>query len=663
MATGIRANQAPQATSSKEYRPEVDGLRAFAVMAVLFFHAGFSWLGGGFVGVDVFFVISGYLITQIIVADCRRQKFSFASFLARRVARLYPALLVVLLACMLAGFVLFAAEHYRTLAVSTLGAFFSASNFVFWQSAGYFDTSSELNPLLHTWSLGVEQQFYLIWPILIYAAYRIRPSSIPYVLLGTVLVSLAASQWFTVAEPSANYFLTPFRVFEFGVGGLIPWLERYRPLKNGWLEGLLAAGFALLLYSALSFDKNTVFPGINAMVPVLGAALCIYAGRARVLGLLLRNKAVVFIGLMSYSLYLVHWPLIVFYKYYVYKPLGAWDKYLLVLAPFVLAYPLYRYVESKFRRVDLMHWNPLKAVAVALSVLFVLVPAAGVYGYNGLGFRVNDTYKARVNDPKATHDKQYGGSGYALDAMLGDLAASAPVAVVAGDSFALQYAAGLDYYLKEDHLKAQGVFQHGCIFGPDVTRLLNGQPRQDCVAKTQQMLAALEGNRLPLIFTMSWTGYADIVARPSGEKIDFKNDVEYRAFLIRNLQNILKTIPDRKVVIIGNQPGAGGAAGVMGCLGRPDYLPLKCLQALSIDETQGLGYAINQDLAAAFKDNANVLFFDPYDVLCKNGRCNAIQDGQILYSDTSHLSKEGSKVVSQVLVRRLKEFLPLSDRL
>jgi peptidoglycan/LPS O-acetylase OafA/YrhL len=643
--------------SSKTYRPELDGLRSVAVVSVLLFHVGFAPFGGGFVGVDVFFVISGYLITQIIHTDCERGKFRFFPFMARRIARLYPALIAALLLTMVAGYVLFDPIQYRTLAASTASAFFSASNFLFWQVAGYFDTSSELNPLLHTWSLGVEQQFYLVWPLLIYGVWRWRDNYLPQILLLTGLVSLAASQWFTVLDPSANYYLMPFRMFEFAAGVLLPWLERKGMPSNKVQEGLLGLGLALLLYSVLWFDKNTVFPGVNAVVPVLGAALCIYAGGARYLGALLRNRIAVFVGLISYSLYLVHWPLIVFYKYYVYRPLGFWDKAILFAVPFLLAYPLYRWVECRYRRIDLTSWNTFKAVACAAAVAVVLVPATFVHYQQGLPSRVNDTYHARLEQPAVKDAERYGGDGYALDVMLGDSAANRPLAVFAGDSFALQYASGFDDALKARHQKIQGVFQHGCILGRDITRLLDGKPRPECQTKTEQVQALLKGNDLPLIYAVSWTGYRDLLVKPDGTRLTFSDPADYVRFLAAKVLDLVADNPRRKLIVIGTQPGIRASGPVAACLDRPDYLPMTCLDALSLPQEQGLGYELNQQLLAALGSDPRVLFLNPYDVLCEQGICSALHQGRARYSDTSHLSFAGSHEVSQTWIKKITQFV------
>ena len=417
MSLFVPVHEAPRAG----YQPEVDGLRALAVMAVLFFHAGFSVFGGGFTGVDVFFVISGYLITRILIDSCQAGSFSFTRFMVRRIARLYPALLFTLLLCLVLGFLVFSPGDYISLAESTIYAFFSVSNIKFWLGAGYFDTSSETNPLLHTWSLGVEQQFYLVWPFIVYGAYRLNARLLPWVLALSGLLSLLASQWYTQVDPSANYFLTPFRVFEFAIGGLLVFAVRRFVLANVWQELIMLAGYALLAWGVFMFDKTTAFPGFNALVPALGAALCIFASGARYAGWLLRNRLAVFIGLISYSVYLIHWPLIVFYKYYIYRPLVPAEQLALVVLPLFLGYAMYVWVENRYRRMNLASWYFKEMLLRVGAVAVVLLPAFFILTQNGMPFRMNTHFSQHTFDSPRFHEEQYGGAGYEMGSQtLGD---------------------------------------------------------------------------------------------------------------------------------------------------------------------------------------------------------------------------------------------------
>ncbi|WP_221583740.1 acyltransferase [Microbacterium sp. G2-8] len=299
------------------YRPDVDGLRAIAMMSVILFHAGLSMLPGGYVGVDVFFVISGYLITRQVVTGMQRSQFSFAEFYLRRARRLLPAALVTILGTLVAALVLLPPFRIAEIAQSAAAAAVSVSNIFFWQESGYWAESSASQPLLHTWSLSVEEQFYLVWPLAMFLLVKFLPRLVlPILVVGTVL-SVIATTYVSMRSPDAAFYLMPFRVYEFAIGALCVWAERipWSPGRAGgaaqrasWLLGL-----SLILVAMLTFnEQGTMFPGYLALVPTVGTALMILARRPGGFDAALSNPVMNYIGLRSYSLYLVHWPILVF---------------------------------------------------------------------------------------------------------------------------------------------------------------------------------------------------------------------------------------------------------------------------------------------------------------------------------------------------------------
>ncbi|MBT3220985.1 MAG: acyltransferase, partial [Proteobacteria bacterium] len=332
------------------YRPDIDGLRALAVVAVILYHLGLDEFGGGFTGVDVFFVISGFLITRLVRSAVNRGNFSFATFYLRRARRLFPALAVALTGTFVLGALIFAPSHFEDLAEMTFYAIVSLSNVQLWMQSGYFDSAAELKPLLHTWSLAVEEQYYLVWPALVVFLLRFKRE---FVAAGAIAVLGLASLWatdvFLYSDPEAAFYLTPFRVSEFAIGALMVWVVQYQPQNKLVLEPLVALGLGAVLWPVFAYSENTAFPGTAALVPCLGTALLIYAGQAKYLGWLLRNRAAVTIGLISYSLYLVHWPLIVYYRYLILDEPTAFEQVSIVFVAFVLAGLMYRYVETPFR--------------------------------------------------------------------------------------------------------------------------------------------------------------------------------------------------------------------------------------------------------------------------------------------------------------------------
>lgn len=337
-----------------KYRPDIDGLRAVAVLLVLVFHLELSKFPGGFVGVDVFFVISGYLITGIIAKEIQASSFSIARFYERRARRILPALLGVLLVSTLLAIRYFLPSELISYAKSLLGATFSYSNFYFWSTADYFDAPAHTKPLLHTWSLAVEEQFYLVWPILLLLISRWLPNFRKSIVVGLFAASFAWSIWAANHSPDAAFYLPFSRAWELLAGSILA-LNLAPPIRNRWSrESASLIGLGLIVFAAMTYSARTPFPGVAALLPCVGSALVIAAGSfgTSIVGKLLSLRPIVFIGLTSYSVYLWHWPLIVFTKM-EFSPLLQQRHLLYVLT--IIAFSLglgalsWRVVEQPFR--------------------------------------------------------------------------------------------------------------------------------------------------------------------------------------------------------------------------------------------------------------------------------------------------------------------------
>lgn len=342
--------EAFQSMSGFSYRPDVDGLRTLAVIPVILFHAGASWLPGGFVGVDVFFVISGYLISSIIIRDVQEGKFSFLHFYERRVRRIIPALLVVLAFSVSLFQVIALPDQSKKAAESAMAALLSVSNFYFWHSSGYFSPAAELMPLLHTWSLGVEEQFYFLFPILLIMIFRWR-LPIRATLSAAAILSFGVGLWLSVNKPSFAYYLLPARAWELLVGvvlatGAIP---RIRGSLLG--EAVPLIGIVMILSSLFLVGSDSVFPGWIALIPCLGAALVIHSdGQSWIARHVLASRPMVFIGLLSYSLYLWHFPVFAAIRTVTANlHLEMTVAVAAIAATFLLAWLSWRHVEMPFR--------------------------------------------------------------------------------------------------------------------------------------------------------------------------------------------------------------------------------------------------------------------------------------------------------------------------
>lgn len=371
------------------FRADIEGLRAIAILAVVFYHADYGWASGGFVGVDVFFVISGYLVTRNILHELHLRKFSFYSFYIKRVRRLFPAFFVTLVLSFIAGCILLSPSDLERFATSLSYSLLSLSNFFFWKEASYFNLDAVLKPLLHTWALSVEVQFYLVWPLLLFALSIFKKELfVRFFFIIAAVVSLGFSSLIIADHPEAAFFLLPFRIFEFAAGSLCVFADRLK-LNNKYFAELAACiGLILILWTMRSYTRETVFPGYHAIIPCIGAAFIIYAGQSSIVGSVLKNKLLVKLGGLSYSVYLIHWPIFVFYKYYSFNPITEFERISLIFASLISGYFLWKYIEKPFRDIPDISKRPDYSLCWAPSCsLILLFLASNVWGYNGWQWR------------------------------------------------------------------------------------------------------------------------------------------------------------------------------------------------------------------------------------------------------------------------------------
>ena len=361
-----------------QYRREIDGLRAIAVVPVIFFHAGFRGFTGGFVGVDVFFVISGYLITGILMGDLERREFSIARFYERRARRILPALFLVMLCCIPFAVALMLPEQFSDFARTLIAVTFFSSNVYFWRQSDYFAPDVHLNPLLHTWSLAVEEQFYLAFPLLLSLLWKLGKRRALQAIAGLGLLSFLLSQWASIHSPHADFYLAPTRAWELAAGAICAFLVADRgPKSNSLLAGL---GLALILTAVVEFGPSTPFPGGYALLPVGGTALIVlFADSRSAVGRLLGARLLVGIGLISYSAYLWHQPLFAFARIRsAFEPSVAVFS-LLILASLALAYLSWRYVERPFRRPGAGPFPTRRGVLGASAAATLAIAALGLF--------------------------------------------------------------------------------------------------------------------------------------------------------------------------------------------------------------------------------------------------------------------------------------------
>jgi peptidoglycan/LPS O-acetylase OafA/YrhL len=373
------------------YRPDIDGVRALAILPVILFHADLG-CPGGFIGVDIFFVISGFLITTLILKELRADAFSLATFWERRIRRIFPALFVVIFATLIAGWFLYLPPDFDLLGQSVAAQALLLSNVFFYQHMGYFQPDSNAMPLLHTWSLAVEEQFYVIFPLLLIFLARHKRFSIAQIIFCLCICSLNLSVWgikFNFSS-SANFYLLPTRAWELMIGAFLAAIPRKQLFHARWNEAAGLAGLGLVLYAVFFYTRETEFPGLAAIPPCLGAALIIISGGATptLVSRVLVLRPIVFVGLISYSLYLWHWPLLVFTRYISIEAQSWQLRVALLLASTVLAILTFTLIEVPFRRRLLCPQRSQIFALAGFSLLSLLVLGGGIYFKHGLACRL-----------------------------------------------------------------------------------------------------------------------------------------------------------------------------------------------------------------------------------------------------------------------------------
>lgn len=377
-----------------KYRYEIDGLRAIAVIPVIFFHAGVEYFSGGFVGVDIFFVISGYLITTIILSEKERGDFSLLNFYQRRARRILPALFFVMLVSLPIAWLVLLPYDMKNFSQSLVAVSVFASNVLFWIESGYWGTANELKPLLHTWSLAIEEQFYIIFPLFLVLMWKFRKRWILTSLIIITLISLSISQWTAYNRPTANFFSLHTRAWELALGACIAFYFLYRKKTvHSFIflrivdEALGFLGLIMIAYAVFVFNQATPFPSFYALVPTVGAALIIlFSSTKTFVGRLLGMKIFVGIGLISYSAYLWHQPLIAFFRHASFTEPSNSLMVIVAITSFPIAYLSWKFIETPFRRKKFKSKTILIYSAIG-STIFITIGMAGVVT-DGFGSRL-----------------------------------------------------------------------------------------------------------------------------------------------------------------------------------------------------------------------------------------------------------------------------------
>ncbi len=650
------------------YRPDIDGLRAVAVVAVVLFHARVPGFTGGYVGVDVFFVISGYLITALLTSEIKAGRFSLLRFYERRVRRLWPALLVVLAAASIVAWYVLLPDELKDYGQSLAAAVLFVANILFYIDADYFAGPAETKPLLHTWSLAVEEQFYIFFPPLLWLLMRrARTRTVP-VLAVAWLVSLAACLLATSRAPEAAFYLAPFRAWELLSGALLA-LGAVPP-PPGRLRPLMAPlGLGLILLAVFAFTATTPFPGAAALLPCLGTALVVHAGGdGRDLATrLLLCRPIVFVGLVSYSLYLWHWPVLVFGRL---GTTGAFGVGATLAASFALAVLSWRFVERPFRRKGALGRRPLFAAAAVGSAVALAF---------GIALDVRDGVPARLPEEavrvaafRTSMNPDRPGCLGGADAVVAPKDACtfgaevAPSVALWGDSHA-------DVLLQTVAAAAAGIGRgvafHGYLACPPLVGLRwpGAEAGFGCLKHNDAVLGHLASTPTinTVILAARWPYYVatapmpgplhELLPPPLAPRNGPAPDAAERAALFAQaLKRTIKALLDagKRVVLLGPVPETGSDTPAV--LAR---LVWRGDNPAGLTAPRAAFMAHNRVVLAAIDalpSDPRLTILRPDRLFCDPEACRTYQDGVALYRDQDHLSLEGAARLRGILAAAMR---------
>ncbi|MND71196.1 O-acetyltransferase OatA [compost metagenome] len=485
-----------------KYRPEIDGLRAIAVLSVILFHAGFTSFSGGFVGVDIFFVISGFLITTILISDQEKSGISIKKFYQRRAKRIMPALFVVILATLPATWLFLPPAELKSYFSSIAATVTFSSNILFWYESGYWDTATSLKPLIHTWSLAVEEQYYIVFPLLVMAAWRLGRAWFTVIVVAIAAASLWFSERYLAIDQMVSFYMLPARAWELLAGSItaLYLLRKATPIPSGVVNQVLSlGGLGMILYAIFSYTEKTPFPGINAAWPVVGTALLIATTGPRTLvGLILSSRPFVMIGLISYSAYLWHQPILAILKLRGFGDLTTYDSILAIAITALLSIISYRYVEQPVRLGKTMFGRKPIASTAIITAAFAGV---AIYGFKSEGFpdRLDSVYSYQARKTEDLHRKMY-----VADT---DPGTDKPVILIVGDSYLYNWSIGLSSVIDKTKYRIVSVSYLGCKYDKQVTSLRAEETaalyKGGCATFTQKMTDAQILNNTKKIFIVS----------------------------------------------------------------------------------------------------------------------------------------------------------------
>ncbi|MCJ8319089.1 MAG: acyltransferase [Colwellia sp.] len=643
------------------YRGDIDGLRAIAVMSVIIFHAGLEQLAGGFIGVDIFYVISGYLITAIIMNALEKNTFSYKGFYARRAKRLLPAALIMILATTIFAAFILSPDKYYQLAKSAEFSNLFMANIWFMKHSGYFDISTQISPLVHMWSLSIEEQFYFFYPFILVLAYKVAKSKGVIITITVIFISSFSLNLLLVNNyPNFTFYMLPTRAWELGLGAIVCFLPSL-PSSQTKLNSLFAAISVLLLTYALFFiTEHDVYPGYLALIPTFSTALFIYSLRNNngIIQRVLSQKQLVFIGKISYSSYLWHWPIIVFYRIYINeRPFSNIEVFFCIFVSLLIGYLSWRFIENRYRYATFSDNKTLKLAGYNIAVSTLLI--ATILITKGFPGRVSSNLSAISNKAQMRHlncsqylkpfseiDEKYCVIGSTWDT-------AKKKGIIWGDSHSTHWGQLLDYQAKLNDISLV-IAPLKCPAYLDEQYVKSYYPKypqfnKNCTFRNQTTLKWLKANDDVeiVIFAAAWSSQVRQLYNETYLDNTVNGELSARFPKIGAKLSQLAFIPlleqlsNKKMLIIADIPRPNKNLNECAFAEKTHLLRTKCEDSdyKILHATTTLSWHKHSDsfIRELTKNHQNLNAIIPTDFLCDKHNCQTYINDELIYRDYNHI--------------------------
>lgn len=659
------------------YRPEIDGLRAIAVLAVIVFHSGVNQLSGGFVGVDIFYVISGYLITRILLTSLKNEAFTFSGFYIRRIKRILPASLFMVAITVVFGAFILSPDKYIELAQSAIYSNLFMANVWFMKHSGYFDQSTQVLPLVHMWSLSVEEQFYLIFPLVLLFAFRKNGlTSVKRLFISVLAISFLLSALLSSHFPHQAFYMLFTRAWELALGACLVIFPAAQTNNKTLSDAVSFTGVAAIIYGIIYITRNDAYPGYLALFPTLGTALIIYSlnNRNNIIKSILTTRPLLFTGKISYSAYLWHWPLIVYYRIYINeREFYAYEVFSLIVSSIFIGYLSWKYIEEPFRHKN---YSPTKVYATAIyTTITVIALSASVLLSQGLPGRISESSAAITNnqlmwDWKCTQKVKLFPQINEEFCVIGTAWENAKIkGLVWGDSHSQHWAqllhrealrSGISLIIAPRKCPPYLNSEYVSSYYPKFPRFT-----EKCTDRNKLAFNWLKnnGDASLVIMAAAWSGHVRMLytdkqpINKSNSPLEEKDAATGAALSKIAFRKLLAKLPEKKILLLGDIPRPNKTLNECAFTEKLELFRKKCDDAMYryLPSKTVLSWHKDSDhaLSSMAKEFSNVTTILPDKSLCDDKYCQTYVNGELIYKDSNHIRRNLQETTVSVLSKKI----------